>query len=125
TSAQGGDASMEWNLHRLLGLVNSLFSKRPRDTIQRPALEPLEERWVPTGCVVTENTCFAIIGDYSAGTPARDVSNLVKGWNPDFIITTGDTNYPDGQASTIDANIGQYYHEFISPYLGSYGAGSA
>lgn len=35
----------------------------------------------------------------------------------------GDNNYPDGVASTIDPNIGQYYHEFISPYPGIYGVG--
>ncbi len=68
---------------------------------------------------------FAVIGDYgSAGQPERDVANLVTSWNPDFIITTGDNNYPDGAASTIDPNIGQYYHEFIFPYTGSYGAGA-
>ena len=68
---------------------------------------------------------FAVIGDYGkAGQPELDVSNLVKSWNPDFIITTGDNNYPNGSANTIDANIGQYYHEFIQPYNGSYGAGA-
>src|SRR3990172_1481546 len=68
---------------------------------------------------------FAIIGDYgSAGLPEQDVANLVKSWNPDFVITTGDNNYPDGAADTIDANIGQDYHEFIYPYTGSYGAGA-
>src|SRR6266511_3399595 len=68
---------------------------------------------------------FAVIGDFgSAGTAARDVANLVKSWKPDFIITVGDNNYPDGAASTIDPNIGQYYHEFIYPYKGRYGAGA-
>jgi len=32
---------------------------------------------------------FAVIGDYGlAGKEAADVANLVKSWNPDFIITT-------------------------------------
>src|SRR5687767_4220926 len=66
---------------------------------------------------------FAVVGDYSAGQPLADVSNLVKSWNPAFITTVGDNNYPDGAASTIDANIGQYFHSFISPYKGGYGAG--
>ena len=67
---------------------------------------------------------FAVIGDYGlVGQAELDVSNLVKSWNPDLIITTGDNNYEDGADSTIDQNIGQYYHEFISPYIGSYGAG--
>src|SRR5438045_4151622 len=57
---------------------------------------------------------FAIIGDYgSAGQSELDVSNRIHGWNPDFIITTGDNNYDLGAASTIDPNIGQYYHDFI------------
>ncbi len=68
---------------------------------------------------------FAVIGDYGESSqPELDVANRVKSWNPDFIITTGDNNYPDGAASTIDANIGQYYHAFIHPYTGSYGAGA-
>src|SRR5258706_4608931 len=72
------------------------------------------------------STHFAVIGDYgTAGQPELDVANLVKSWNPDFIMTTGDNNYPDGAASTIDANIGQYYQEFIYPYIGSYGPGAA
>lgn len=67
---------------------------------------------------------FAAIGDYgSAGSNELAVSNLVKSWNPNFVITLGDNNYANGEASTIDANIGQYYHEFIFPYTGSYGAG--
>ena len=54
----------------------------------------------------------------------QDVANLVKSWNPDFIVTVGDNNYPDGEAATIDANVGKYYHEFIHPYTGTYGAGA-
>jgi hypothetical protein len=53
------------------------------------------------------------------------VGRLVESWKPDLLVTTGDNNYPDGSASTIDANIGQYYHSFIAPYRGIYGAGSA
>lgn len=68
---------------------------------------------------------FAVIGDYGwSGQAESDVSALVKSWQPDFIITTGDNNYEDGAASTIDRNIGQYYHEYISPYEGSYGNGA-
>jgi subtilisin family serine protease len=69
---------------------------------------------------------FAVIGDYGfAGQAEADVAGLVGGWNPDLIITTGDNNYPNGEASTIDANIGQYFHSFIYPYSGSYGSGAA
>ena len=68
---------------------------------------------------------FAVIGDYgSAGQPEFDVANRVKSWKPDFIITVGDNNYDVGSAATIDANIGQYYHDFIFPYQGTYDPGS-
>lgn len=68
---------------------------------------------------------FAVIGDYGdAGKDEEAVANLVKGWNPDFIVTVGDNNYPDGAANTIDQNIGQYYHDYIAPYTGTYGPGS-
>jgi len=70
-------------------------------------------------------TRFAVIGDYGLSkSPERDVANLVNDWDPDFIITVGDNNYPDGTAETIDENIGQYYQAYIYPYMGEYGAGS-
>lgn len=66
-----------------------------------------------------------MIGDYGqAGTQEKEVSDLVHSWNPDFIITVGDNNYPAGAASTIDQNLGQYYHDFIYPYKGIYGPGA-
>lgn len=68
---------------------------------------------------------FAVIGDYGSGNQDEaDVAALIKSWNPDFIITTGDNNYRDGEADTIDENIGQFFHEFISPYKGDYGEGA-
>lgn len=71
-------------------------------------------------------TRFAVIGDYGlAGPDAEGVATLVKGWNPDFVLTLGDNNYPSGAATTIDQNIGQYYHDFIFPYSGQYGTGRA
>lgn len=69
----------------------------------------------------TQNV-FAIIGDYGwTGQNEAAVANLIKSWNPEFIITTGDNNYRNGADSTIDANIGQYYHDYIKPYNGIYG----
>lgn len=68
---------------------------------------------------------FAVIGDYGwSGQPEADVANLVKSWAPEFIVTLGDNNYALGASDTIDANIGQYYHDYIYPYTGLYGAGS-
>ncbi len=71
-------------------------------------------------------TRFAVIGDYGiAGATERQVADLVIAFDPHFIITTGDNNYPSGAAETIDANIGQYFHAFIAPYRGSFGEGAA
>jgi hypothetical protein len=68
---------------------------------------------------------FAVIGDFGqAGSELEQVAALIDSWEVDFIITTGDNNYPSGEASTIDENIGQYFHEYIYPYRGSYGEGA-
>ena len=68
---------------------------------------------------------FAVIGDYGSGEAKEgEIASLIKSWNPDFITTVGDNNYPRGEAATIDRNIGQFYHEFIFPYKGAYGAGA-
>lgn len=73
----------------------------------------------------SQNVKFAAIGDYGFANPFElAVSNLVKSWNPEFIITLGDNNYVYGEASKIDSNIGQYYHEFIYPYYGAFGSGA-
>ncbi len=76
--------------------------------------------------VTSARATFAIIGDYGLeSSNEAGVADLVKSWNPDFIITVGDNNYENGAASTIDANIGQYYHNYIYPYTGSYGTGAS
>lgn len=68
---------------------------------------------------------FAVIGDYGlAGQPEADVAAMVDRWAVDAVVTVGDNNYPDGEAGTIDANIGQYYHAYIAPYQGTYGVGA-
>ena len=70
-------------------------------------------------------TRFAVIGDYGNGSPSEAaVAEMVLSWEPDFIITTGDNNYNHGEASTIDHNIGQFYHSYIFPYDGEYGEGA-
>ena len=72
------------------------------------------------------STRFAVIGDYGIAGPAeKAVAALVRSFRPAFIATTGDNNYPSGEAATIDANVGQYFSDFICPYRGSYGTGAA
>jgi len=78
----------------------------------------------PSDCQAT--TRFAVIGDFGdAGQAEADVAALVNGWNVDYIVTTGDNNYPAGEAQTIDQNIGQYYQSYIHPYQGEYGPGAS
>ena len=68
---------------------------------------------------------FAVIGDYGTGLQDEgDVAALVDNWQPDFVITTGDNNYPSGASETIDAHIGQFYHAYIYPYLGTFSPGA-
>ncbi|PYJ07520.1 MAG: alkaline phosphatase [Verrucomicrobia bacterium] len=88
-------------------------------------------RWAATCLFFTtalafsqEGVRFAVIGDYgSGGKPGADsgdvanekrVADLVKGWNPQFIITLGDNNYNSGDAETMEANVGRFYGSFIS-----------
>lgn len=64
---------------------------------------------------------FAIIGDFGDyKEKSVPVSMLVKSWNPDMIITTGDNNYPCGSKETIDDNVGSLYSSYIFPYKGKY-----
>ncbi len=59
---------------------------------------------------------FAVIGDYgSPRSGADEVAALVDSWDPDFILTTGDNNYPEGAADTLDANVGARYGEWFAP----------
>lgn len=70
-------------------------------------------------------TRFAIIGDYGENNEGeRAVAELVNSWQPQFIVTVGDNNYPSGEAETIDENIGQYYSDYIGNYQGKYGEGA-
>jgi tartrate-resistant acid phosphatase type 5 len=64
--------------------------------------------------IEADSIVFAVIGDYGkAGEPEEQVANLVKSWNPDFILTTGDNNYESGEFKIIKENISNYYGEYI------------
>src|SRR5207253_10767429 len=84
--------------------------------------------WFEFGLVQgrAEHVIVACIGDFGrSGRFEASVARLVKSWQPDLVITVGDNNYRNGAAETIDYNIGQFYHEFIFPYKGDYGAGAS
>ena len=62
----------------------------------------------------SDSVTYAIIGDYGQDSPKEaEVAQMVKGWNPEFIVTVGDNNYPLGSAGTIVANVGKHYGDFI------------
>ena len=79
-------------------------------------IEPLETRLLLAR--------YAIIGDLAttSATTLPVVSEMVKSWNPEHIISVGDNNNDDD--ANFDATIGQYFHEYMDPYPGSHGAGS-
>ena len=68
-----------------------------------------------------ERVSFAVIGDFGASTEAEAaVAAMVNSWNPDFVATLGDNNYPNGEAHTLDPNVGRFYSRYIHPYKGSF-----
>ena len=96
-----------------------------------PTVTPLSEAYLPAlfknaGPTQTPTPLtVAVIGDYGVDGPDEAaVATQVATWQPQAILTLGDNNYPTGEASTIDQNIGKYYHQFIAPYSGSYGTGA-
>lgn len=105
--------------------LNARLAGRSSDAAWSEVVRAIQgsDEWKTKHPVTTTVLRFAVIGDYGiAGDRARDVSILVKSWPVDFVITTGDNNYPNGAASTIDTNIGQHYSDFIFPYIGSFGS---
>ena len=65
---------------------------------------------------------FAVIGDYGDKFSPHSlaVANMVNRWDVDFILTLGENT----TRSDIDGDVGQLYHQWIYPYIGSYGNGS-
>lgn len=62
----------------------------------------------------TSETVFAFIGDYGhEGAPAQAVADMVKSWQPEFIVTSGDNNYSGGNLWAMRSNISQYYGDYI------------
>jgi hypothetical protein len=103
--------------------LNGRLGGRPADSAWLEVVASIEasDEWKAKHPDAAAVVRFAVIGDYGiAGEAARDVSRLVKSWNVDFIVTTGDNNYMTGAAATIDANIGQYYADYIFPYGGAF-----
>jgi hypothetical protein len=61
---------------------------------------------------------YAVIGDYGDDSHGEQlVADMVLGWKPLFIITTGDNDYEDKNGKSIDTNISKYYASYINPDL--------
>lgn len=87
--------------------------------------EPTETATPQPSATAVLPVVFAAIGDYGSGNQdERNVAELISSWKPDFIITLGDNNYPDGSAGHIDEAIGKFFHSYIYLYQGSYGEGA-
>jgi hypothetical protein len=81
---------------------------------------------IPSKQLFAYDTRSASIGDYGWNNAGEaGVATLLRTWKPQFISTVGDNNYPSGSSSTIDRNVGQYFHDFIGNYKGSYGGGAS
>lgn len=77
------------------------------------------------GCTKALAVKFAVVGDYGdVGDESRSVAKLIKSWEPDFVLTVGDNNYPSGGAETIDECVGSLYSTYVYPYKGKYEASS-
>jgi hypothetical protein len=54
---------------------------------------------------------------------------MIRGWNPDLILTVGDNDYSDGAYKGtfegLELAVGQYFHDYIGDYQGDRGDGSA
>jgi hypothetical protein len=57
---------------------------------------------------------FGVIGDYGdSGGAVAEVAAMVRSWSPEFIVTTGDNNYPYGEYDTFKENISNHYCDYI------------
>jgi predicted phosphodiesterase len=64
--------------------------------------------------VNADSVVFAVIGDYGYDSDnEEDVAELVKSWDPHFIISLGDNNYPSGERHSLKKNISKYYADYI------------
>lgn len=111
-----------WGLFLLIAVISGVLAWHYR----YPIVTEIRRWSLPeTEPAAPDATRFAVIGDYGLPQGQWDVSSVIESWEPEFIATVGDNNYPVGSAETIDENIGQFYHDYISPYVGRYGKGAS
>lgn len=91
-----------------LGVILMLFACTEKENSGNPDTPPFDV------IVESDSVVFAVIGDYGlSGDPEKQVADMVKSWNPDFIISAGDNNYTRGAWTTLSENISQFYGDYI------------
>ncbi|MBS2022847.1 MAG: metallophosphoesterase [Deltaproteobacteria bacterium] len=110
-----------------LALVASLAAqaKKPVHAAAPTSTAATPSAAASTSTAPAKDLRFAVLGDFGVDDEREAaVARLIASWEPDFIVTTGDDNYPNGDAATIDQNIGKHFAAFIGHYKGKYGKGS-
>jgi hypothetical protein len=66
----------------------------------------------------TDSFTYVVIGDYGDDSQGElATADMVRGWSPLFIITTGDNDYEDKNGKDIETNISKYYAAYINSDL--------
>jgi len=85
----------------LLACLLSVLSRAEPTRPQTPGASPAH----------VASVRFAVIGDYGSGSQGEaDIANLIAGWKPDFILTTGDNRYHDQPYERV---VGYYFCDFL------------
>ncbi len=70
-------------------------------------------------CIVDDTSTDAVdVANLTRMANPGDVSEMIDGWNPDFILTVGDNDYSDSDmacANSYEENVGTYYSKYIAP----------
>lgn len=103
-------------------------------TQQRPRRFGMQALRAPVSIEITDDAVpdavedvpmiFAVVGDFGVvgNADALAVSEMIRGWNPEFILALGDNSYTNSiTMEAYDDDIGPFYHDFLFPYIGEYG----
>ena len=95
------------------------------DDLLTGTVQALDEAGEGVGTLATSGvrpTSFAVIGDYGTGTivEAR-VAEMVRQWNPDFVVTVGDNNYGPLSPNPEDFDLPvTYWTRFVGAFYGQF-----
>ena len=76
--------------------------------------------------VASSGQVFAVIGDFGMSNNPGEIpmAAMVKGWNPSYIVTVGDnwqdTDPTQDNLGRLDSLVGQYFADYLFPYIGTY-----